>query len=77
MWAKHDNSLELVRNSWGEQVRGTATYRLCKKLKGLKEPLKSLNRLHYSHITARAQAAAEELVEMQQRLHDNSADVHL
>ena len=52
-------------------------YRLCKKLKALKDPLKSLNRQHYSHITARAQAAAEELLETQQLLHDNSTDAHL
>ena len=77
MWAKHENFLEIVNTSWGEHIRGTAMFRLRKKLKSLKDPLKSLNRQHYAHISARAQAAAVELVDMQKLLHDNPADIQL
>ena len=52
-------------------------FRLSKKLKSLKDPLKSLNRQHYAHISARAQAAAVELVDMQKLLHDNPIDIQL
>ncbi|GFZ16285.1 hypothetical protein Acr_25g0006940 [Actinidia rufa] len=67
----------LVRNSWGMRVDGTAMYKLCRKLKVLKEPLKSLNNLHFSHISARSLAAKEELQQAQLQLHDNPSDTHL
>ncbi|PSS19303.1 Endonuclease, partial [Actinidia chinensis var. chinensis] len=41
MWTRHENFLELVNNSWGENIRGSAMFKLCKKLKALKEPLKN------------------------------------
>ena len=52
-------------------------FRLCKKLKALKEPLRKLNRHHFSHISARAEKAEEELLQGQQRLHDNPRDESL
>ena len=52
-------------------------FRICKKLKALKSPLKSLNKLHFSHISARAEAAEQELLQAQQNLHDNVADQQL
>ena len=52
-------------------------FKLCRKLKALKGPLKSLNRHHFSHISARAMAAKDELIQAQQQLHDNPADPQL
>ncbi|GFZ13128.1 hypothetical protein Acr_23g0015130 [Actinidia rufa] len=84
-WAHHANFLELVgiswsmrvegsANSWSMRVEGSAMFRLCKKLKALKGPLRTLKKLHYSHISARAQAAEDDLLEAQQLLHDNRGD---
>ncbi|GFZ13032.1 hypothetical protein Acr_23g0014170 [Actinidia rufa] len=77
MWAIHENFLKLVNTSWGEHIRGSAMFRLCTKLKTLKDPLKSLNRHHFAHISARAQAAAEELVDLQKLLYDIPTDIQL
>ncbi|GFY95893.1 hypothetical protein Acr_11g0001990 [Actinidia rufa] len=74
MWAKHDNFLELVGSAWQMQMDGTAMYKLCKRLKALKGPLKILNRQQFSHISARTEEAEENLVQAQQQLHDNPGD---
>ncbi|GFZ09693.1 hypothetical protein Acr_21g0002920 [Actinidia rufa] len=77
MWVKHDNFQAVVRSSWDLYVEGTAMFRLCKKLKTLKDPLKSLNKLHFSHISIRSAAAEEELQQAQQQLHNNPNDSEL
>ncbi|GFY81235.1 hypothetical protein Acr_01g0010440 [Actinidia rufa] len=74
MWAKHDNFLELVSSAWQMQMDGTAMYKLCKRLKALKGPLKILNRQQFSHISARTEEAEENLAQAQQQLHDNPGD---
>ncbi|GFS36124.1 hypothetical protein Acr_00g0044230 [Actinidia rufa] len=48
-----------------------------KWLKVLKGPLKALNKIHFSHISARAAAAEEDLLQVQQQLHDNPTDSSL
>ncbi|GFZ18258.1 hypothetical protein Acr_26g0015270 [Actinidia rufa] len=63
MWSKHDSFLEVVSSSWRISMVGTKMYKLCKKLKAVKEPLKTLNRMHFAHISARAEAAEEELIQ--------------
>ncbi|GFS37912.1 hypothetical protein Acr_00g0054780 [Actinidia rufa] len=40
-------------------------------------PLKELNKKHFSHILSRAATAEDKLYDLQQRLHDNPADVIL
>ena len=52
-------------------------YRLCSKLKALKEPLRKLNNKHFSHISERAKIAEETLLSIQQQLHDNPTDCSL
>ena len=71
MWANHDKFLETVSNAWSRNLRGTAMYKFCRKLKAVKDPLKDLNRKHFSHISAKAEAAEEELIRAQQQLYDN------
>ncbi|KAJ6365130.1 hypothetical protein OIU76_029993 [Salix suchowensis] len=51
MWASHSDFLHTVSESWQLAVMGSPMFSLCKKLKGLKRPLKLLNRLHFSHIS--------------------------
>ncbi|GFS35287.1 hypothetical protein Acr_00g0038880 [Actinidia rufa] len=47
------------------------------KLKTLKDPLKSLNKHHFSHISTRSATAEEELQQAQQQLHNNPNDSEL
>ncbi|GFZ11471.1 hypothetical protein Acr_22g0008690 [Actinidia rufa] len=74
MWTLHEDFQRIVSMVWDNQVCGSAMFRLCRKLKFLKEPLKELNKKHFSHITSRAAAAEADLYEIQQKLHDNTSD---
>ncbi|GFY95614.1 hypothetical protein Acr_10g0009990 [Actinidia rufa] len=76
MWAQYEKFLELISNVWSMQVEGSAMFMLCRKLKALKGPLKALNRQNFSHISARAEAAEEELLQDQQYQHDNTGDAN-
>ncbi|PSS17592.1 Ribosome-binding protein like [Actinidia chinensis var. chinensis] len=64
MWAQHSDFLDIVSRVWRLQVHGTEMYKLCRKLKALKQPLKELNKLHFSHISPRAAAAEEDLLQV-------------
>ena len=77
MWAKHDKFLEIVSNTWRMHLMGTDMYKFCRKLKAVKDPLKDLNKQHFSLIAARAEAAEEELKRVQQQLHDSPEDQSL
>ena len=66
MWTLHEDFQRIVSMVWDNQVYGSAMFRLCRKLKFLKEPLKELNKKHFSHITSRAAAAEVDLYEIQQ-----------
>ncbi|GFS42551.1 hypothetical protein Acr_00g0080480 [Actinidia rufa] len=77
MWSKHESFLEVVSNSWNLRMMGIRMYKLCRKLKAVKEPLKILNRKHFTHISAKEEAAEEELVQAQQQLHNNTSDTSL
>ncbi|GFY91193.1 hypothetical protein Acr_07g0013890 [Actinidia rufa] len=77
MWSKHTDFFETVSNTWNLQVEGTAMLRLCRKLKALKDPLRKLDRKHFSHISVRAHIAEKELLQGQQLLHANPRDEFL
>ncbi|GFZ18615.1 hypothetical protein Acr_27g0003540 [Actinidia rufa] len=77
VWAQHESFLDLVTNVWSMRVEGTTMFRLCKKLKALKDPLKTLNKHNFSHVSTRVEAAKEELNQAQQNAHDNPGDVSL
>ncbi|GFZ02339.1 hypothetical protein Acr_15g0009470 [Actinidia rufa] len=77
MWTRHKEFQDIVSNTWGMHVVGSVMFKLCKKLKSLKEPLKSLNKQHFSHISAMVRVAEEELAHAQQQLHDNTTDTLL
>ncbi|GFY86576.1 hypothetical protein Acr_05g0002150 [Actinidia rufa] len=74
MWALNEDFQGIVDTAWAAQIQGSAMFRLCKKLKSLKEPLKVLNKKQFSHISSRAAAAEEKLCDIQQQLHDNTSD---
>ncbi|CAH9134267.1 unnamed protein product [Cuscuta epithymum] len=60
MWLKHDKFKDILENVWIRNVVGTAQFRLARKLKLLKQPLKQLNQEEFSHISARAKASKKE-----------------
>ncbi|GKV50648.1 hypothetical protein SLEP1_g57349 [Rubroshorea leprosula] len=61
-WAKHENFLALVKQSWEtNSVHGCYMFQLCKKLKALKLVLRKLNREHYSDLQNRLQQEKSKL----------------
>ncbi|VFQ97160.1 unnamed protein product [Cuscuta campestris] len=68
MWLKHDNFDMVIRENWNQWVNGTRQYRLCVKLKKLKQPLRLLNKQHFAHISQRAESARKEYSHLMQEL---------
>ncbi|GKV49095.1 hypothetical protein SLEP1_g55863 [Rubroshorea leprosula] len=61
-WAKHENFLTLVKQSWEtNSVHGCYMFQLCKKLKALKLVLRKLNREHYYDLQNRLQQEKSKL----------------
>jgi hypothetical protein len=58
-------------------VESSPMFVLCRKLKSLKHPLKSLNKLHFSHISERVARMEIDLEHQQCLLHDSRDDVSL
>ncbi|KAL0458715.1 UNVERIFIED_CONTAM: Retrovirus-related Pol polyprotein from type-1 retrotransposable element R2 [Sesamum latifolium] len=67
----HSEFIATVEKGWRLNVEGTAQFKLCKKLKALKNSLKAFNRLHYSHISVRAKEADLALQNAQLHLESN------
>ena len=77
MWASHTDFLHTVSESWQLEVIGSPMFSLCKKLKGLKRPLKLLDRLHFSHISERVSRAESDLDLLQTALHSDPSNSQL
>ena len=60
-----------MESNWGAPEEGTSQFTLCCKLKLVKRPLKQLNKLHFMHISRRAERETEALKEAQMKLHDD------
>ncbi|KAJ6874155.1 hypothetical protein NC651_032856 [Populus alba x Populus x berolinensis] len=65
MWAGHPQFLETISQHWSLDIYGSHMYILCNKLKHLKGRLKTLNNLHFSHISERVARAGKELDDTQ------------
>ena len=63
MWAEHEEFMDIVSANWRTPLRGTYQFRLCALIRGMKAPLRELNRLAFSHISTRAATANEALSE--------------
>ncbi|XP_057958523.1 uncharacterized protein LOC131151285 [Malania oleifera] len=77
MLTLHHNFQDVIKLGWEVQVQGCEQFKLVRKLQLLKRPLKSLNATHFSHISARAEKANNDVLELQQRLHDSPSDADL
>ncbi|KAL9400713.1 hypothetical protein Peur_004562 [Populus x canadensis] len=73
MWTTHPQFLETISQNWSLDAYGTPMYILCKKLKLLKGSLRSLNSLHFSHISERV-TRAEQALDDTQLLLQNDMD---
>ncbi|XP_057957183.1 uncharacterized protein LOC131150472 [Malania oleifera] len=71
MWTNHEDFQKIVEEVWMGHYDGCSQFYLARKLQSLKKPLKALNNLHFSHITSRAERASNELLELQEKLHDS------
>ncbi|KAH6775925.1 hypothetical protein C2S52_013486 [Perilla frutescens var. hirtella] len=78
MWISHPEFNTIVEQAWNNSsIEGTQQFILCKKLTGLKQPLKNLNALHFSHISSRAKEASEALKHTQRRLDAQPNNIQL
>ena len=71
MWTLHKDFQGIVEMVCCSQIQGCTMFRLCKKLKLLKEPLNAINKRHFSHISLRAATAEASLCDIQKQLHGN------
>lgn len=69
MWTSHVDFLTTVSKSWHLDVVGSPMFSLCRKLKALKNPLKHLNKRHFSHISERVSTVELGLDSLQTALH--------
>ncbi|KAK7255705.1 hypothetical protein RIF29_29124 [Crotalaria pallida] len=77
MWAEHSGFLELVKSVWQSDIQGYMVFQVCKKLDLLKQPLKSLNKAHFSGIVAKEQDLKSRLNFIQGLLVQNPSDISL
>jgi hypothetical protein len=77
MWVDHPDYVSLISEGLQSLVAGTPMFILCRKLKFLKSPLKTLNKLHFSHISERVVRAEADLEHHQCLLHNSRDDISL
>ncbi|CAH2936087.1 MAG: hypothetical protein CPSOU_6785 [uncultured Paraburkholderia sp.] len=77
MWADHQDFHNVVHQTWNTSLYGTFQYRVCKKLKALKAPLKELNRQHFQHISARVETAQGKLQQLMAALQEEPSNRQL
>jgi hypothetical protein len=77
MRAAHPQFLEVISRHWTMDIYGSYMYILCKKLKMLKGVLKTLNNLHFSHISERVARVEKDLDDTQLLLQNARDNGHL
>ena len=65
LWAEHPDFDRVVQQAWNFLILGTPMFRVCKKLKHVKEALKSFNREHFSNLQCRTREARSQLQHIQ------------
>ena len=74
MWAENPDFEEIVRDTWSLQVAGSFQYQIAKKLKLIKERLKTLNQNKFRGISDRSSIAKNRLLSIQQHLDSHPTD---
>lgn len=67
----HLNFNNVLREIWQVPIYSTKKFSLCMKIKALKNPLKTLNKLDFSHISRRVLRAQEAYATAQNNLMEN------
>ena len=73
----HPNFLSIVSDGWSHQVSGCCMFKVCKRLKTLKSPLKLLFKQEFSHIANRVEQAEAEYNRLLNSLQHNPFDSSL
>ncbi|KAL9232366.1 hypothetical protein vseg_007487 [Gypsophila vaccaria] len=77
MWSMATEFPTTVAQAWSMQVEGTLMYKLVRRLKALKGPLKRLNGQRFSNVELEASQAKTQLLMMQELIQKNSTDLKL
>ncbi|VFQ83145.1 unnamed protein product [Cuscuta campestris] len=77
MWLKHDSFDNTLKHVWDMRINGTRQFRLCKKLKLLKHPLKQLNNKDFAHISSRAEEARKSYTDLMDKLYKDPDNLEL
>ncbi|GAA0174530.1 hypothetical protein LIER_27904 [Lithospermum erythrorhizon] len=63
MWTNHPDFLDICATHWRKRVYGSAQFKICTKLKALKNPLQALNIKKFGGISQKASSAKMEFQE--------------
>ena len=74
MWCLHEKVLEVIRREWCRSLQGCDMYKVCKKLKMVKNALKSLNKDGIGDVEANVVKARGNLLRVQIELLLNLTD---
>ncbi|VFQ78803.1 unnamed protein product [Cuscuta campestris] len=77
MWLKHDSFDNTLKHVWDMRFNGTREFRLCRKLKLLKHPLKQLNNKDFAHISSRAEEARKSYTDLMDKLYKDPDNLEL
>ncbi|XP_028206366.1 uncharacterized protein LOC114389839 [Glycine soja] len=73
----HPNFLRIVADVWKQNIHGCSMFKVCKKLKALKAPLKNLFKQEFSNISNRVELAEAEYNSVLNSLKQNPQDPSL
>ncbi|KAL2905499.1 LINE-1 retrotransposable element ORF2 protein [Bienertia sinuspersici] len=77
MWQLAPDYIERIKQAWGEEVRGTAMYKIVQKLKRVKASMKELNKQGFNNMQAEDSKSYQEMVGIQEKLHNDPMNVAL
>ncbi|VFQ86115.1 unnamed protein product [Cuscuta campestris] len=77
MWLNHDSYDNTLKHVWDMRFNGTRQFRLCRKLKLLKQPLKQLNKKDFAHISSRAEEARKTYTDLMDKLYKDPDKLEL
>ncbi|KAL2922482.1 LINE-1 reverse transcriptase-like protein [Bienertia sinuspersici] len=69
MWQLAPDYTERIKHAWGEELRGTAMYKIVQKLKRVKASMKDLNKQGFNNMQAEDSKRYQEMVGIQEKLH--------
>ncbi|VFQ93996.1 unnamed protein product, partial [Cuscuta campestris] len=77
MWLKHDSFDNTLKHVWDMRINGTRQFKLYRKLKLLKHPLKHLNNKDFAHISSRAEEARKSYTDLMDKLYKDPDNLEL